>query len=113
MRRQRAPLKPSPNDFVILALHKRMAQKLIDNPALFDQVEQTLKSRYKAGMLRHGSFLNWECILALKNTPEAFTEALLEDSPSMIKLRRRTIFTGILTEEERQEVLAEVTTSTH
>jgi len=112
MRRQRAPFKPSPNDIVIAALHKRMAQKLIAQPDLFAKVENTLKSRYEAGMLRHGAYLNWECVLALKSDPEAFMEALLDDSPTMLKLRRRTILTGILTEEERTQVLAAVTTST-
>jgi len=43
--------------------------------------------------------------IGLIQEAEKFKSALLEDSESMRKLRRKTLLTGILTEQERQQLL--------
>ena len=43
--------------------------------------------------------------LELYQQPEQFCAGITEDSPYLRKLRRRTPFVGILTEQERQQAL--------
>ena len=92
-------------DKQILALHKAMADKLLAEPELKQQVLHTLEMRYNAGQLRHSAYIHWFSLLDQLNQPEVFLSELLSDSERMRKLRRRTIFVGILTEAERQAVL--------
>jgi hypothetical protein len=106
--RRRTVTKPSAaTDAHILRLHSAMADKVLANPALLAHISQTLEQRYQAGLLRHSGYIHWYSILDCFNTPELFKAALLDNSEQMRKYRRRTIFTGILTEEERQAVLME------
>ena len=92
-------------DKQILALHKAIAEKLLAEPELKQQVLSTLEQRYQAGQLRHSAYIHWFSLLDQLNQPEVFLSELLSDSERMRKLRRRTIFVGILTEHERQAVL--------
>ena len=47
----------------------------------------------------------WSSILETVNHPELFTSLLLADDERTANLRRETIFTGVLSEEERQHLL--------
>ena len=90
----------------ILQIHRAIADKVISNPALIAQAEETLEARYQQKLLRYGSYLLWHSMLELKHDAEAFKAQLLSDEPRWNTLRRNTIFTGVLTEQEREEALA-------
>ena len=90
----------------ILQIHRAIADKVISNPALIAQAEETLEARYQQKLLRYGSYLLWHSMLELKHDAEAFKAQLLSDEPRWNALRRNTIFTGVLTEQEREEALA-------
>lgn len=93
-------------DRQILALHQAMADKLLAHPELFEQAKQNLKERRASGLLSYGSALIWMGILELKDDPQAFRDALLAKDTRTASLRRQTILSGILSEQERQETLA-------
>ena len=90
----------------ILHIHGFIADKVLANPALIVYAEATLEARYEQKLLRYGSYLLWKSVLELASQPDAFRAQLLSDEPRWNTLRRTTIFTGILTEEEREEALA-------
>lgn len=85
-----------------------MVEKVINKPALIEQIKGVIDRRLESGKIRHGAHLNWHCIMELINQPDAFRNAVLEDSYQMRKLRRKTPFVGILTEDERQHALLNV-----
>lgn len=92
-------------DKQILCLHKAMAEKLIANHHYISQVLETIEVRYESGKMRHGAYLFWTSLMEHIHQPELFMATILEDSPQIIKYRRQTVFVGILTEKEREEVL--------
>jgi hypothetical protein len=92
-------------DQQILILHRAMAEKLYTHPELVEQVKSTLQQRLENGTTRYGAFITWQCILDQIADKEAFFAAILEDSDLMRKYRRSTPLVGILTEQERQQVL--------
>ncbi len=67
--------------------------------------EQTLEQRYQSKMMRYGSYLLWKGILEARDEPAVFKTLLLADDERTANLRRETIFTGILSEEERSHVM--------
>ena len=95
----------------ILHIHRYIADKVLTHPALMTQAKVTLEARYEQHLMRYGSYLLWHSVLELKEQPEAFKKQLLSDEPRWNALRRSTIFTGILTEGEREEALATYATS--
>lgn len=105
MRRRNSVMKPSPADHQIWQLHQKMADKLLANPDLLHSVRQTLEQRYQSGMMHYGHYITWDSILSLVSEPEVFKQHLLAMSEQMLKLRRKTIFVGVLTEAEREEAL--------
>lgn len=92
-------------DRQILVLHQAIAAKLLAEPALLEQVKAKLDERRENGQLGYGAYLHWVSVLELYQQPEQFCEGITEDSPYLRKLRRRTPFVGILTEQERQQAL--------
>lgn len=93
-------------DKQILALHQAMVKKLIAKPELRQHVIDTIESRYANGQLRHGGYLVWSCLMeCIDDTPDSFIEGVLADTPQMRKLRRRTPFVNVLTEQEREQAL--------
>ena len=82
-----------------------MVDKLLANQALLPAIYQRLEQRYQAGQLRHSGYIHWHSILDCIEQPEMFRRELLDEGERMRKLRRRTILTGILTEQERLELL--------
>ncbi len=98
-------------DRQILALHEAMVEKVMADPCLFAVLQNNLKRYQQMGMLSYGSALLWESILAAYPNPTAFREMVLSTESRMAQLRRRTIFSGLLTEKEREQVLAKYITS--
>ena len=90
----------------IKKIHCAIADKLISHPALFAQAEQTLEARYQNKMMRYGSYLMWKGIIEARDEPAVFKALLLADDERTANLRRETIFTGILSEEERATIFA-------
>ncbi|WP_423186983.1 hypothetical protein ACO1PK_01845 [Alishewanella sp. d11] len=88
----------------LLQLHKVLAEKLLANPALATPLLAKLELRYQTGLIKHWGYIRWYSMLTQLDQPELFRRALLEDSESMRRLRRKTLLTGILTEEERQQL---------
>ena len=89
----------------ILRLHTGIAKKVVAQPSLITNVQATLEARYESGMMRYGSYMLWQGIVETIHKPEVFTALLLAEDERTASLRRETIFTGILTEAERAEVL--------
>ncbi len=89
-----------------LCLHACIAKKIIANPALLNQVYDTLEQRYGDGLISYGSYLHWQAILNQSNDHEQFYNALTAKDKTTTALRRRTIFVGILNEKERSDCLA-------
>lgn len=92
-------------DRQITVIHRAIAEKLIANPELVEQVRDKLVSRREQGKLSYGQFITCFSMLELIDKPEEFIQHMTEDSLQMRKLRRKTPFVGILTEEERQQAL--------
>lgn len=92
-------------DRQILVLHQAIANKLLAEPDLLEQVKAKLEERRDNGQLGYGAYMHWVSVLELYAEPEQFCAGITEDSPYLRKLRRRTPFVGILTEQERQHAL--------
>lgn len=96
-------------DKQILCLHKAMGEKLIANHHYITQVVETIQARYECGTMGHGAYLFWSSLIEHIEQPTLFMETLLENSPQVTQYRRQTPLVGILTEEERQTVLNQLT----
>ncbi|MFP8965089.1 hypothetical protein ACKC9G_00720 [Pokkaliibacter sp. CJK22405] len=92
-------------DQQILRLHEAMVEKVLAEPALVAKVRKKLDERYFAGQLRHGAYLYWFGLLDNIDNAEQFREGVLTDNNHMRRLRRRSPFVGILSEEEREAIL--------
>lgn len=92
-------------DRQIIAIHQAIAHKLLKNPELAEQVKERLETQRDDGKIGYSQFINWYSILELIDQQAVFIEAMIEDTPKMRRLRRKTPFVGILTEEERQAAL--------
>ena len=97
-------------DRQILVIHKAIGLKLLayhqsGDTSLTETVRETIESRRDEGRMGYGEYLTWSSLLDILDQPEDFLAALLEDDTRMRKLRRRTPFVGVLTEEERQAAL--------
>jgi hypothetical protein len=102
---EKVPVKDAGIDYQILCLHAAMAEKCFANPDLFCEVEATIEVRYSAKQMSYGAYLTWLSILELKDKPALFNTALLEKSVKMRNMRRATVFTQVLSEEERLSVI--------
>jgi len=89
----------------IRKLHEAIADKVLANPDLLDSIEDKLEQRYESKMMRYGSYILWKSILETVNQPDVFKALLLAEDERTANLRRETIFTGVLTEEERTSAL--------
>ncbi|MDX1676723.1 hypothetical protein [Arsukibacterium sp.] len=92
-------------DQQILRLHQAMVDKLLADSSGLPAIYQRLEQRYQAGQLRHSGYIHWHSILDCIDQPALFRRELLDNGERMRKLRRRTILTGILTEQERLSLL--------
>lgn len=108
---EKVPVKDVGIDYQILCLHAAMAEKCFANPALFSEIEARIEMRYSAKQISYGAYLTWLSILELKDKPSEFKEALLKKSVKMRNMRRATVFTQVLSEEERVIVINQCQTS--
>ncbi|TKB47539.1 hypothetical protein [Thalassotalea mangrovi] len=92
-------------DRQVLAIHRAIAEKMLRQPELVAQVRQTILKRQEQGRIRYGEYITWDSILDIIDYPDDFRNAMLEDSPKMHRMRRKTPFVNILTEKERQKAL--------
>jgi hypothetical protein len=106
---EKVPIKDAGIDHQILCLHAAMANKCLAEPILFEQVLARIETRHHANQMSYGSYFTWLAIIELKATPEEFKRALLEKSVKMRNMRRATVFTQVLTEQERVAVLDAIT----
>jgi hypothetical protein len=102
---EKVPIKDVGIDYQILRLHQAMAEKCLARPDLFIDIQARIEMRYSTKQMRYGHYLTWLSILELKDIPEQFKAALFEKSVKMRNMRRATVFTQVLTEEERVVVL--------
>ncbi|MEE2002380.1 hypothetical protein QWY20_13030 [Alkalimonas sp. MEB108] len=105
MRQRNVSKASAATDQHILRLHSAMAEKLLAEPWRISGIRQTLEQRYQAGQIKHGGYIHWHSILDCIDQPDVFRTALLDNGERMIKLRRRTVLVGILTEQERMALL--------
>lgn len=104
---RRAPSRAQQHtDQQLLNLHQAMAEKLLAQPELAVPLLEKLELRYQTGLIKHWGYIRWYSMLTQLDQPELFRRALLEDSESMRRLRRKTLLTGILSEQERERVLS-------
>jgi hypothetical protein len=89
----------------IRKLHEAIADKVLANPDLLGGIEDKLEQRYESKMMLYGSYMLWKSILETVNQPDVFKALLLAEDERTANLRRETIFTGVLTEEERISAL--------
>ena len=87
-------------------LHLCIAKKLLANPEMMEAVTARLHQRYQDKLMGYGSYLHWQAILAEFPHPEHFIAAITASDSTTTRLRRATIFTGVLNEKERSDCLA-------
>ena len=103
--RRKNSVKDELIDRQVLAIHVAMVEKLLKHPELHQQIFDTLENRLALGKLRYGAYMTWFSLMDNIHDEHMFRSGVLENSPRMKKLRRTTPFTGVLTEEERQEAM--------
>jgi hypothetical protein len=94
-------------DSQILALHHAMANKCLTDTKIQRMIIERIEMRYAAKQMKYGAYITWLSIMELIDKPDQFKEALLEKSVKMRSLRRATVFTQILNEEERVAIINE------
>lgn len=93
-------------DTTIWQLHSAMVDKILADPRLLPPLIAQLEQEQQQGLLRHSAYLFWSCAFAMIEQPALFRSAILSMEPQACKHRRRTRIRGILTEAEREQVLA-------
>jgi len=94
-----------------LALHQRVAEKVLADPALLDKARGNVRRWQES----HGSpslaLAEWEQILT--GTADQVARFLVERSEKATRLRQSSPFTGILTEPERLAIYESHSTRTY
>jgi len=94
-----------------LVLHKRVAEKLLDNPALLDRARGNLRRWQESHGASSLALAEWERILT--GTADQVARFLVERSEKATRLRQSSPFTGILTEPERLAIYESYSTRTY
>lgn len=89
-------------DANLLAVHQRIAKKLIAQPDLVDIAAQKLEDRFQSGLCYRSVYLNWQGLIEMRSDMHELVEQMCEESEMMNKLRRQSPFVGILDEQERE-----------
>lgn len=92
-------------DLQILALHRTMLEKLASLPERIPEYLAALEQRKLQGRIRHAEYLFWYCALSQWHDLPDARASLLSMEPGPRKYRRRTLLVGLLTEQERTELL--------
>lgn len=84
-----------------LAMHRIIAEKLIQNPELLQKAKDNIK-RWRLQGVEVSAFREWENIIdnGLNNVIRIITE----NTEESVRLRQSTPFTGILTPKERKNI---------
>jgi len=82
-----------------LALHRRVAEKVLDEPALLDKARANVRRWQENNGRVSLALAEWEQILT--GTADQVARFLVERSETATRLRQSSPFTGILTEAER------------
>ncbi|EWH12325.1 hypothetical protein DS2_01350 [Catenovulum agarivorans DS-2] len=92
-------------DRQIQAIHGAIAQKLLTSAELRLLARDKIEAKFKLGQLRYSEYLHWISTLDNFELTDTFILGFTEYSPQLRRWRRNTPFTGILTEEEREQAL--------
>lgn len=103
---KKTSIKDENIDRQIIAIHQVIANKLLKHLTLAEKIKERLKQQRDDGKIGYREFINWYSILELIDEPAVFINAMTEDTPQMRRLRRKTPFVGILTEQEREEAIS-------
>lgn len=87
-----------------LELHSLIADKVLADRSLLERAITTLETRYSHKLMRYGSYLLWHSIVECYHDPVLFRAQLLAQDARIASLRRQTIFTGVLSEQERRAI---------
>jgi hypothetical protein len=82
-----------------LALHRLVAEKLLDDPALLDRARGNLRRWQESNGSPSPALAEWQQILT--GTADQVARFLVERSERATRLRQSSPFTGILSEPER------------
>lgn len=93
-------------DRQIIAIHRAIAEKLLADLSLIEIIKSRLEQQRQQNKIGYGHFIHWYSILELSDQADVFINAMTEDSQQMRRLRRKTPFVGILTEQERQAAIS-------
>lgn len=93
-----------------LAMHKVIAIKLLQNPALLKKAKDNIE-RWRTQGVNVSAFKDWNNIInsGLNNTIKFITS----DTENSVRLRQSTPFTGILTPKERKSIYESFTIGTY
>ena len=94
-------------DLQIRALHEKILDKIALTPERIPEFLEKLEQRKLHGRIRHGEYLFWYCALSQWQDSAMARASLLSMEPGPRKYRRRTLLVGVLTEDERLQVLAQ------
>ena len=92
-------------DRQIQAIHAAIAKKLLNSAELRELARDKIEAKFKQGQLRYSEYLHWLSTLDNFELTDTFILGFTEYTPQLRRWRRNTPFTGILTEEERQQAL--------
>ncbi len=82
-----------------LALHQRVAEKVLDDPALLERARGNVRRWQESNGSLSPALAEWEQILT--GSADQVARFLVERSEKATRLRQSSPFTGILTEPER------------
>jgi hypothetical protein len=82
-----------------LALHQRVAEKLLDDPALLDRARGNVRRWQESNDTPSLALAEWQQILT--GSADQVARFLVERSEKATRLRQSSPFSGILTEPER------------
>lgn len=85
-----------------LALHRRVADKVLDNPALLDKARENLRRWQNASGSPSPAFAEWAHLLT--RSADEIAQLLSERSEHATRLRQSSPFCGVLTEAERRAI---------
>src|SRR5271169_1591302 len=94
-----------------LALHQRIAEKVLADPALLDKARDNLRSWQQTEGSPKLALAEWEQILS--GPTNQIAQFLTEQSERAIRLRQSSPFAGVLSEAERKAIYESFSTRTY
>jgi hypothetical protein len=94
-----------------LALHQRIAEKVLADPALLDKARDNLRSWQQTEGSPKLALTEWEQILS--GPTNQIAQFLTEQSERATRLRQSSPFAGVLSEAERKAIYESFSTRTY